>query len=163
MAAPGRKPNLTIVKTTTGKKGRGINEQEPVFNVKIPSCPMPLDKVGAKEWKEISKLLFDAGVLTEADKRTLAIYCRIWSQIVLLSEKIQTVNDYISFDIKLNSETGEELSVNCKTNPLAMRLENLLAEHRAYSALLGLDPLNRTRIKASPPAKPKKDGKDRFF
>jgi P27 family predicted phage terminase small subunit len=148
MGVAGQRPTLSIVKEVTGKKGKGVNTEEPKFDVVIPKCPMKLDAIGKKEWDEVSLLLFNAGVLTEADKRALAIYCRIWSQVVLLSGQLNTAADYI--------DDGD-------INPLAMRLEKLMSEHRAYSALLGLDPLSRTRIKASPPQQPKKDGKERFF
>ena len=159
----GRKPISTALKLVTGKKGRGINQNEPKFENKIPKCPLELDEVGQAMWKEKSKLLYEAGVLTEADGQTLAMYCHIWSQIVLLSREIKSANDYIAYDIKINSDTGEEIKVNAKTNPLCVRLECLYAEYRAYSALLGQDPANRGKIKTigNPPTE--KKGKGRFF
>ena len=126
---------------------------------------MQLDEVGRREWGIKSQLLHDAGVLTEVDGNTLALYCRIWSQIVILSAEIGTVADYIAYDIKINEDTGEEIKVNAKTNPLAVRLESLYSEYRAYSALLGLDPVSRAKIKADPPGGEKQKGKgtERFF
>jgi len=161
-----RNPTPTALKIVTGNPGkRPLNTKEPRFKNSIPPCPMDLDEVGTREWKNKSRLLHDAGVLTEVDGNTLALYCRIWSQIVLLSAEIGTVADYIAYDIKINEDTGEEIKVNAKTNPLAVRLESLYAEYRAYSGLLGLDPVNRGKIKAEKPESGKKDKKsaERFF
>lgn len=157
----GRKPINSKLKLVTGKKGRGINEKEPQFENVIPDCPLDLDEVGKATWNETSKLLYDAGVLTIADGRTLAIYCRIWSQIVLLSAELKSATDYMAYDIKINDDTGEEIKVNAKTNPLCVRLENLYGEYRAYSALLGVDPANRGKIKTVSKTEQKKTA--RFF
>ena len=145
-----RRPEPTALKLVKGNPGkRAINKNEPAFKNCIPKCPMKLDKVGQKEWNDLSKLLFDAGVLTEVDSRALAVYCRIWSQIVLLSGSLNTIADYIT--------DGD-------TNPLTVRLEKLYIEHRSYSAILGLDPANRSKIKVNTPPKPaEKEGKGRFF
>jgi P27 family predicted phage terminase small subunit len=160
----GRKPTSTALKIVTGNPGhRPLPEGEPEFKNEIPKCPLDLDPVGKNTWKEKSKLLFDAGVLTEADGETLAIYCRIWSQIVLLSAELKTPADYMAYDIKINEDTGEEIKVNAKTNPLCVRLENLYSEYRAYSALLALDPANRGKIKTGNKPQKEKTGKERFF
>jgi P27 family predicted phage terminase small subunit len=160
----GRKPTNTAIKLVTGNPGhRPLPEDEPLFQSKIPPCPLALDKIGKKTWDEKAKLLYDAGVLTEGDGETLAIYCRIWSQIVLLSAELKTPLDYMAYDIKINEDTGEEIKVNAKTNPLCVRLENLISEYKAYSALLGLDPANRSKIKTGKKVEGKKTGKERFF
>lgn len=159
----GRKPIPTALKLVTGKKGRGINKKEPKFTLKIPKCPLKLDKVGRATWEEKAKLLSDAGVLTEADGNTLSLYCHIWSQIVMLTAELKTPQDYIAYDVKINEDTGQEIKVNAKTNPLCVRLENLYTEYRAYSALLAQDPLNRGKIQANPKTNKETDGKERFF
>lgn len=160
----GRKPTNSAIKLVTGNPGhRPLPEDEPKFKSKIPKCPLALDEVGKATWKEKAKLLYDAGVLTEADGQTLAVYCRIWSQIVLLSAELNSVESYIAYDIKINEDTGAEIKVNAKTNPLCVRLENLYGEYRAYSALLGLDPANRGKIKTGKNNDGKKTGKERFF
>ncbi len=160
----GRKPTSTAIKLVTGNPGhRPLPEDEPQFQAAIPKCPLALDKVGQAKWKEKSKLLFNAGVLTEADGETLAIYCWIWSQIVILTAELKTHADYMAYDIKVNEDTGDEIKVNAKANPLCVRLENLYSEYRAYSALLGLDPANRGKIKTGKKNDGKKTGKERFF
>lgn len=161
----GRKPINTAIKLVTGKPGRGmpLPEDELKFESKIPDLPLLLDVVGKAKWDEKSELLYAAGVLTEADGETLSIYCWIWSQIVMLSAELKTPADYIAYDIKINEDTGDEIKVNAKTNPLCVRLEKLYGEYRAYSALLGLDPANRGKIKTGRKGEGKKTGKERFF
>lgn len=161
----GRKPTPTALKLVKGNPGkRPLNTNEPEYKNTIPKCPMKLDSVGSAEWKSKSKLLHESGVLTEIDGNTLAIYCHIWSQIIILTSEINKASDYMAYDIKVNEDTGEEIKVNAKTNPLAVRLESLYSEYRAYSAILGLDPVNRGRIKtAKPKDKAKPEGKERFF
>lgn len=140
----GRKPKPTQLKLITGNPGkRPLNQDEPKYCDSIPPCPLDLDEVGRRTWDEKSRIMHDAGVLTEADGHTLALYCRIWSQIVLLAAEVQTPEDYVY-------------------NQKASRLEKLYAEYRAYSALLGMDPANRTRIKANPVQKAP-ESKERFF
>ena len=159
----GRKPTLSIVKEVTGKKGRGINTAEPVYGAGIPDRPKWLkDKTAIEEWSRVSKLLESAGVLTVADGNSLAMYCYIVSQIALISGQIAD-NGYVAYDIKVNHDTGEEIMINPKTNPLALRLEKYIMELRAYSALFGLDPANRGKIIANPAKPAELDGKGRFF
>lgn len=154
----GRKPTPLALKVLRGNPGRRpLPDSEPAFENIIPKCPIDLDKIGKKTWKEKSKLLHAAGVLTTADGQTLALYCQIWSQIVMLSKELSTVADYMAYDVKINESTGEEIRVNAKVNPLVIRLEALYAEYRSYSALLALDPANRGKIKVDKKPEKKKD------
>jgi len=142
----GRKPTPTALKVITGNPGhRPLPENEPEFKLKIPKCPLKLDAVGKKTWESKSKLLFEAGVLTEADGETLANYCLIWSHIVFQSKEL---DKFIKGDLEENdSEIGK-----CYA-----RVINLLNQYKTYSALLGLDPANRSKIKANKKPEKKED------
>lgn len=96
--------------------------------------------------------MFKMGVLTENDANTLSVYCHIITEIRSLSQLIKE-NGYVAYDIKINNDTGEEIMVNPKTNPLVLRLENLIAQYPKYSALFGLDPSSRSKIAAIPQEK----------
>lgn len=160
----GRNPKPTALKLVTGNPGkRPLNKAEPKYDDGIPICPSWLrDKVARAEWKRLTKLLGDAGVLTVADGNSLAMYCYVVSQIDAITQNIAE-NGYVAFDIKINQDTGEEIMVNPKSNPLALRLENYIKELRAYSALFGLDPSTRGKIHAKEPDGKKTDKKERFF
>jgi len=145
----GRKPTPTALKIVTGNPGhRPLPENEPEFKAEIPKCPLVLNKVGKKTWADKSKLLFEVGVLTVADGETLANYCLIWSHIVLQSNKLEKL-----LKKEMDSDSGK--IKNCY-----VRISDLLTQYKAYSALLGLDPSNRSKIKVN--KKPEKKG-DKLF
>jgi P27 family predicted phage terminase small subunit len=160
----GRKPILSVVKAVTGKKGRiPPSDLEPEYKNSVPTRPSWVrSKYAKSEWDRVTRLLDAAGVLTVADGNSLAMYCYIVGEINNLTGKIAKTG-YLAYDIKINEDTGEEIMVNPKTNPLAMRLENYIKELRSYSALFGLDPANRTKIRTDKKPGQKPEGKDRFF
>ena len=41
-----------------------------------------LDTEGRKEWKRVTRVLENAGVLTEADRSVLTQYCLLWQQML---------------------------------------------------------------------------------
>jgi P27 family predicted phage terminase small subunit len=154
----GRKNTPTALKILTGNPGqRALPENEPQFKVKIPKCPLELNAEGKKTWKALSKLLFDAGVLTDGDGFTLATYCHIWSQIVALTSELQKASDYLIEPTHTNSSTKVVTTGDPKVNPLALRLATLYSEHRSYAAVLGLDPSSRTKLRVN--KTPKKEDK----
>jgi len=145
----GRKTTPTALKVLTGNPGhRPLPENEPAFKTKIPKCPLKLNAVGKKTWEQKSKLLFKFGVLTEADGETLASYCLIWSHIVAQSEKIEELKSDL---------TGDDTKIEQKMNKCYIRLSDFLNQYKAYSALLGLDPANRGKIKVNKPPTKTKD------
>lgn len=145
----GRKPTPTALKIIKGNPGkRPLNKEEPKVKAAIPECPDWLSPEGKAEWDIQSKMLYEMGVLTETDANTLSVYCYIITEIRSLSQKLQE-HGYIAYDIKINHDTGEEIMVNPKTNPLSPRLEKLITEYKAYSALFGLDPSSRSKITAT--------------
>jgi P27 family predicted phage terminase small subunit len=104
----------------------------------IPKCPRSLDEVAKKKWKEITKLLHRAGVLTELDGDLLAEYCRLHAEEQELLELLAAApNRYV-----LAAETGPVY-----LNPLRRELKivrELLARVRVE--LGGLGPVGRTRL-----------------
>jgi len=152
---------LKLLKGNPGK--RPISKDEPEFDSGVPERPKWLsDPVAIVEWKRLTKLLSSAGVLTVGDGDTLAMYCYILSQIDAITKSIAE-NGHVAFDIKINSDTGEEIMVNPKSNPLSLRLENYIKELRTYSGLFGLDPSSRSKIHTGKPNGKKADPKERFF
>lgn len=66
MAIRGRKPH---VRPAGGLRKAGI-----------PRCPDHLDHVARKEWRRLVRPLFEAGIVTVADRAALAAYCQCYSQ-----------------------------------------------------------------------------------
>lgn len=58
----------------------------------LPRCPDHLNDVARKEWRRLATPLFDAGILTLADRAALAAYCvayaRGWLRVAALSNTL---------------------------------------------------------------------------
>lgn len=51
----------------------------------LPRCPDHLDAVARKEWRRLARPLFEAGILTVADRAAFAAYCQsysLWAEAV---------------------------------------------------------------------------------
>jgi len=66
---PSKKPNLSL-----------LDEFQP--EVEIPSCPSWCWKEAKKEWKRITPLLEDAGLIALIDRAALTLYCQAWAEYV---------------------------------------------------------------------------------
>lgn len=81
MATRGRKPTPTAIKELEGNPGkRPLNAKEPKPVKKAPSCPKWLEPEAKKEWRRLSKLLEQLGVLTELDMASFAAYCQAYAR-----------------------------------------------------------------------------------
>lgn len=81
MAQRGRKPTPTAIKVLEGNPGkRPLNTNEPTPEKKAPKCPSWLDSEAKKEWRRMSKLLEQLGVLTEIDMAAFSGYCQAYAR-----------------------------------------------------------------------------------
>lgn len=81
MAQRGRKPKPTAIKKLEGNPGkRPLNEREPKPSKKAPRCPEWLDPEAKKEWRRMSKVLEDLGILSEIDRSAFAGYCQAYAR-----------------------------------------------------------------------------------
>lgn len=81
MAQRGRKPKPTALKMLEGNPGkRPLNPGEPSPPKKAPRCPSWLEAEAKKEWKRMSKILEQMGVLTEMDMAAFAGYCQAYAR-----------------------------------------------------------------------------------
>jgi len=48
-----------------------------------------LDATGKAEWRRVARLMTDAGVLTQADRGVLTLYCSAWSQWVKAKKELR--------------------------------------------------------------------------
>ncbi len=76
---------------THGNPGhRKTEKQIAIFKTgKVPSPPVFLNKIAKKEWKRLAPIVFNAGMLTDADVGTFAAYCDSYAQWVLAEKAIQ--------------------------------------------------------------------------
>ena len=75
MPVPGRKPRP---KASPKLKAGGI-----------PRCPGHLDAVARKEWRRLARTLFEAGILTVADRAAFAAYCQAYSRWAEAERKLR--------------------------------------------------------------------------
>jgi P27 family predicted phage terminase small subunit len=86
----GRKPIPTKIHILKGNPGqRRLNDKEPKPVECIPRCPTELDDIAKKEWKRITKVLYDCGLVTEIDRPGLASFCQVYSRWIQAEQKIQ--------------------------------------------------------------------------
>ncbi|SFG40961.1 phage terminase, small subunit, putative, P27 family [Palleronia marisminoris] len=101
----------------------------------LPRCPDHLDHVARKEWRRLASPLFEAGILTVADRAAFAAYCHSYSQWVEAVRK--------------QSETPKLLktpSGYVQQSPWIGIANKQLELMGRYMAELGLTPTSRTRL-----------------
>ena len=148
---PGRKPIPTALKLITGKKGRGINPNEPRPELKAPSCPAYLSAAAKAEWKRVAPSLEAQGLLTDFDLAPLAAYCELYARWKKSLREI---------------EKHGEIIVNVKgimqTSPWVLIARSSEKEMRIYAGLFGMSPADRSKVNVVPKDKPGNPA-DRFF
>ncbi|OLR55055.1 terminase [Hornefia porci] len=81
MATRGRKPTPTAIKMLEGNPGkRSLNTNEPKPKKNAPRCPAWLEDEAKKEWKRMSKVLEQMGLLTDMDMAAFAGYCQAYAR-----------------------------------------------------------------------------------
>ena len=81
MGTRGRKPKPTALKVLEGNPGkRPLNNNEPKPEKKSPKCPSWLEPEAKKEWRRMSKILEELGILTEIDASAFSGYCQAYAR-----------------------------------------------------------------------------------
>tara|TARA_R100000329_G_scaffold87160_1_gene73408 strand:- start:4971 stop:5444 length:474 start_codon:yes stop_codon:yes gene_type:complete len=129
------------------KKQRGTirkdreNPKEPVLDPVIPPIPTWLSKDGQKAFVELSNLLFDMKVLTEADSLSLTLLCDSYSEY----KKAKEVVNELGTTMEVTSREGNTKSVIRPevqvANQSFVRVFQLLKE-------FGLTPSSRAKVNA---------------
>jgi P27 family predicted phage terminase small subunit len=76
----GRKPKPTVLKLLAGSRADRINPAEPVPGLVAPEPPDHLDRAALDEWKRLTPILMEMGILSKADGAALALYCDAYSR-----------------------------------------------------------------------------------
>lgn len=132
----GRKPTPTKYRELTGNpQKRPMNGDEPGYPAGPGEPPPELEGEGLAEWGRITRLMSAAGVITQADRAVLVLYCEAWGRWCNAREKVNEKGEV------LKGRTGfyqnPHLAVMNKAGETVAKL----------AAALGLDPTSRTRIK----------------
>ena len=98
-----------------------------------------------REWRRVSKLLGDAGVLTELDRSVLALYCQAFDDFLVCKEIVEREGGV------LKSNKGGYYQ-----NPAHGMMTNAWGRALKAGGELGLSPSSRPGIHTTLPAKPDK-------
>lgn len=138
----GPKPKATVVKLITGNPGRRpVNSQEARPEVVVPEPPSILKKDALAEWKRITPLLADVGLITKLDRAIVASYCVAWGRWVECEQKIRRQG------MVVKSPSGYPIY-----SPYFTAANKALAQVRQLAEQIGLSASARSRIKAGEPA-----------
>jgi P27 family predicted phage terminase small subunit len=138
VGARGPLPDLKVVDGTY-QPPANTPKAKPV----LPKCPAWLSKEAKKEWRRVAGPLYRAGLLTELDKNTLAMYCQTWGRF----EQCQKI-------LAQEGDTYVQVNGEPKQRPEYYIMKDGMKELRALITLFGLAPGPRMRMELpEPPAR----------
>jgi P27 family predicted phage terminase small subunit len=118
----------------------------------LPACPRWLGRIAKQVWKELVRVLDAAGVLTQADRNHMAMYCVACERWQKAEAKMKAK------DLVLKGKHG------AGQNPYLAIANRAMEQMEHFGAKLGLNPADRKRIKVEVGPKPADgDPKARFF
>ena len=135
----GRKPKPTAIKVLAGNPGRRpVNKAEPRFHVpeRTPSPPAFLSASAAEVWRDLGKLLRDAGLFTVVDRYALAMFCVVTARWMEAERELQMVS------LVVTAESG-----NLYQNPWLHVANKAWGQMRQMLSEFGLTPAERSRLK----------------
>ncbi len=151
---PAPKPNaLRALQGNAGKRSLPRNEPKPP--PVAPKCPAWLDKAAKKEWRRVTPLLLDLGLLTEVDALALASYCQAYSMLVRATK---VLNKPVEEGGGLTFTTENGYQVQRPEVSIAQKSMQLI---KAFCAEFGFTPSARGRMQV-PNKKPEKDEYEDF-
>lgn len=105
----------------------------------MPKCPKWLSDDAKKEWRRVAKVLFECGLLTEADQTALAAYCESYALWKQAQELIKT--EGITYEY-----TNKSGATNIVKHPaVEISLKSMLVI-KQFCSEFGLTPSSRGRI-----------------
>jgi len=140
----GRKPTPTALKVLHGNPGRRpLNAREPKPKVGLPPCPSSLKGTARLAWRQMAKMLRDAGIGTVLDRNAMILLVDAWETYVSATTTLRQSG------LLVKSPTGYPMQ-----NPL------LAVANRAHEQIVrllaefGMTPASRTRVHVELPQAP---------
>lgn len=136
---PGPRPKPTKLKELAGNPGkRPLNKTGPEFDVpgRMLSAPDYLGETAAGVWRDLGKMLLDAGLFTTVDKYALAMFCAAAGRWMEAERELKT-----STLILYSDETG-----NPYQNPILHVANRAWDQMRQMFGEFGLTPAERSRL-----------------
>jgi len=161
-------PKPTVLKLLAGNPGkRALNLGDGVNpRVEIPTVPKHLAGAARKEWKRITPLLEELGLISGLDVAALALYCQSYGRLVELETAFNKRVDVQTSAGKTLPEAVAEVSTGVTPSGYQQQsvLVQLIRSHREevnrYLAHFGLSPAARARVTPSNYVQPTLPGID---
>jgi len=136
MAIPGKKPKPTHLRLIEGnQEHRPINQTVKPKPI-MPKAPQWLNPIAKTEWKRVTPLLFDLGLLSRIDMTAFASCCESYAILVQCANYINKQGGYAKYLAGKNSQTTSHLTAMNKA------MNNI----KAFCAEFGMTPSSRGRI-----------------
>ena len=137
----GRKPLPTVLKLLHGNPGRRpLNENEPKPALRLPQAPGHLSPEARKEWRRSGRMLLQLGVMTEADRTALALYCQAYGRWVEAEEALRR------YGFMVKSPAGFPMQ-----SPYLAVANKCMEQMRSLLSEFGLTPASRTKVQVQEP------------
>jgi len=140
----GRKPTPTALRALRGNPGRRLlNRREPKPKGGLPPCPPNVKGEARAAWRQIAKMLRDAGIGTVLDRNAMMLLVEAWQTWVTATTALRQSG------LLIKSPSGYPLQnpLLAIANKAHEQLVRLLAE-------FGMTPASRTRIQVGLPQAP---------
>lgn len=159
-------PKPTALKVLEGNPGRrALNLSDGVNpRVEVPSAPKHLGTEARKEWKRITPLLFELGLISGLDRAALAMYCQ---SVGRLSELEMAFNGLVDVAVSAGDTYPDAVLKASQTATPSGYVQQsvivqLISSHRLqvhrHLGHFGLSPAARMRVQASNYAQPELPG-----
>lgn len=145
---------LKVLEGNAGKRpldlAAGVNPR-----IEVPSPPKHLGKEAAKEWKRITPLLEELGLISGLDRAALALYCQAAGRLAELETAFNAKVKLIEKGGKDYADAVYEASYSVTPSGYAQQsvIVQLIGKHREqlnrYLMHFGLSPAARGRVQAS--------------
>lgn len=158
MGKRGPMPKPAALKALQGNPGKRVSNVGDGVNpvIEIPSAPRHLSKEAAKEWKRITPLLEELGLISGLDRTALALYCQAVGRLTELEEAFNGQVKRLMQDKGLDypaavAEASQSVTPSGYVQQSVM--VQLIGKHREqvnrYLQHFGLSPAARGRVQPS--------------
>ena len=155
------RPKPTAVKLAEGNRGhRPIEGDDFQPEHIMPETPKGMSRGALREWRRMSKVLFNSGVLTQVDGKALRTYCEKADLVERAQKRILETGTEVISVYAMNKE-GEQVFLRQEINPWYKVLADAEKIMKAFLIEFGLTPASRSRLKL--PKKPEDDEIDKLL
>lgn len=157
MGLRGPQPKPTALRVLEGNPGKRALDLSAGVNprVEIPSAPAHLSKEAKKEWKRITPILEELGLISGLDRTALGLYCQAVGRLVELelafNGQVKRLEEggasYV--DAVAKASQSETPSGYVQQSVMTQLIKNHREQVNRYLMHFGLSPAARARVQAS--------------